>query len=337
MFTTPYITSEEASRLDSLKNKAASSTNTDTSTTSLFKTDANTGLFRTVIDPASTLPPYLQQSSLNTTINKPPNGFHSNNSNNKILPVERKIIASNDDSALPAFFIGAQQPKKEASSPSSSNDSVFDTHLNNTASSSNTIEASTSEKENKEEQPKSDNTVEEPTASSDKSIPIKKVEDIKTVKVFGYPRNSISLVLDRFNSYGPVEQHIITNDNIIMIEYETKSSANQALKDHGFSFNQQCKIGVILAEQNLQSITTGPIIPNQDKKDVDEKQSSLKLKRVEQLPEGQLFIKKKKGLGSGFAGISALGNRNISKQENAFKPEVISKYRDFFYEIFWGW
>lgn len=136
-----------------------------------------------------------------------------------------------------------------------------------------------------------------------------------------------------------IEQHTITDDSILSIQYETKASANRALKDHGIFFNQNCKIGVILAEQNIMPTIHHPITTTtvQDKESEIQQQQQPRFKRVERISDDQLFIKKKKGLGSGFAGVSALGNRNISKQDNTFKPNVISKYRDFFYEIFWGW
>ncbi|CAO3631760.1 unnamed protein product [Cunninghamella echinulata] len=282
----------------------------------------------------------MQQSSLsNNTAAKP-----STVSSNTILPVERKVVAS-DDNSLPAFFIGAQ-PKK----PSTDSATTFDPSLDNNkrdsiskdpSSITITSEANTSKKEDIKEQPKMDTTLEntnKESITSTKPILSNDVNTSKTIKVFGYSRNIISLLIDHFSKYGIIEHHIVSNDNVLCIQYETNASANQALKDHGLFFNQNCKIGVILAEQDIKpSFTHQHDNNNKEETDILQQKQQPKLRRVEHISDDQLFLKKKKGLGSGYAGVSALGNRNVSKQDMASKPDIISKYHDIFYEIFFGW
>ncbi|KAI9301730.1 hypothetical protein BJ944DRAFT_271036 [Cunninghamella echinulata] len=345
MFTQSFTNTQGTSKLEDLKNKNPSSSNPDAITTpSLFKADTNTGLFRTITDPANALPPYMQQSSLNNnTITK-----SSTVSSNTILPVERKVIAS-DDNNLPAFFIGAQPKKPSTTDSATTFDPSVDNNNNKRDSISKdpssitiTSEASASKEDDIKEQPKTDTTLEnpnkEPTTSTE-PIPSNDVNTSKTIKVFGYSRNIISLLIDHFSKYGIIEHHIVSNDNVLCIQYETNASANQALKDHGLFFNQNCKIGVILAEQNIKpSLTHQHDNNNNDETDIlQQKQQQPKLRRVEHISDDQLFLKKKKGLGSGYAGISASGNRNVSKQDIASKPDIISKYHDIFYEIFFGW
>ncbi|KAL0097049.1 hypothetical protein J3Q64DRAFT_1045185 [Phycomyces blakesleeanus] len=82
-----------------------------------------------------------------------------------------------------------------------------------------------------------------------------KTRDPTLVKVYGYPKDLYSKVLNEFLKCGEVESHS-QEGSVLFIRYKTSEAASQALRHHGDIMFDSCVIGAVPAEQAIDTKET---------------------------------------------------------------------------------
>ncbi|KAI8096537.1 uncharacterized protein BX664DRAFT_382971 [Halteromyces radiatus] len=299
---------QESNDLDALKNKKLH-TLSSTATTKPVISSSTTGhgLFRTVGE--TTVPSHTNQNNLNILEKS------STTASSTLLPFEGRITASTHSNTLPIFFAGSEREDPTIHQKES-------TDLLDKKPSANSLRELASQTKIESDVPPTDtNIVEDRLKISDSNN-----DEIRTIKIFGFPPNMITNVRKHFERYGKIEDSQYSPGSWLSIRYEKPASATQALDSNEKIMAETFKIGVTLANENLRSSSAiSASLTKADGSSTQEQQKSSNVFKDIHPKTDSVFAKrddKQKGVGSGRTGISVIASPSIGQHSKVTTPQT---------------
>ncbi|KAI8339063.1 hypothetical protein BC941DRAFT_421985 [Chlamydoabsidia padenii] len=227
MFGQQYNTNtHQPTNIDILNKKSLGAHQSDSTAPGLFA--SSTGqLFRSVQDSTQVLPPHIKKLELGNVEPTP----------STLLPLEGRITKAAQDNALPIFFAGARPSNN--TQPTPENESIV---LNEKRPSL------------IPEQPTTESSTtllkEEPTDNNSTT------DDLRTIKIFGFPSGLGDVILSHFEKYGRIEESRYSPGNSLTIRYAYPASVTAALKSNGMILADTFMIGVTMVTDTNQIPST---------------------------------------------------------------------------------
>ncbi|ORZ11961.1 hypothetical protein BCR42DRAFT_420957 [Absidia repens] len=352
MFGQHSITPTQTSaHLDILRNDKLQTAPSEAKPFSLFPpSPASTGgrLFLSANDPL----PSQNTSSLpakEVDLEKPaPSSAAPATAPNVLIPAEGRITKASHDNALPIFFAGAHLPERQQEEEQLAEDHELDTSSGKLPS----MQAPdlTTQKDD------GPSTVSTNTESASKeeteepSINHTMDDEIRTIRIFGFPPNLSDTLRTHFEKYGRIEASQHSPGNWLSILYASPTSATTAVaKSNRMVIADTFMIGVTLATTNLKPIPSKSLLARKptDHHHQEQPHDHHVYKSIHPVTDGVFANRSSKKpsspsttttttAGTGKAGVSVAGGPTVATSNRASIPQTTG-WIGFFKDILFDW